>query len=298
MTALSQIAASGNFSPVNDAAVKTHTPELYVNANVLQRSMNLRVLDLLQTSFHAELSDSQQFLDLGCGSGDMTLNHLLPRCQPCRRLLAVDVSRDMIDYASQNSSHPWISHDVYDIQQDPSSLILKHGRFNRVYSFFCLQWVKDQRTAMKHVAELMVPGGECLLFFPARAPVFRVWRRMCRMERWKQYLELCERHIPSSHDVMKKTTLILYMEGLLESAGLKHRTCEVISSSQGSNDLNRMIDCHVAVNPVLPLVPESERPDYLRELKEELYNFWTECTPDSFQYTADHFLVHASKFSL
>ncbi|CAN8032835.1 unnamed protein product [Ixodes persulcatus] len=85
------------------------------------------------------------------------------------------------------------------------------------------------------------------------------------------------------------------MEGLLESAGLKHRTCEVISSSQGSNDLNRMIDCHVAVNPVLPLVPESERPDYLRELKEELYNFWTECTPDSFQYTADHFLVHASK---
>ncbi|CAN8006900.1 unnamed protein product, partial [Ixodes hexagonus] len=179
-----------SFSSANGANVKTHTPELYANANVLQRSMNLRVLDLLQTSFSTGPDKDQQFLDLGCGSGDMTLKHLLPRCQPCRKLVAVDVSRDMIDYASQNSGHPQINHDVYDIRQDPSGFIQKHGQFHRVYSFFCLQWVKDQGTALKHVAELMVPGGECLLFFPARAPVFRVWRRMCRMERWKAYSEV------------------------------------------------------------------------------------------------------------
>ncbi|CAN8006898.1 unnamed protein product [Ixodes hexagonus] len=85
------------------------------------------------------------------------------------------------------------------------------------------------------------------------------------------------------------------METLVEAANLKLRTCEVISSAQGRNDLGQMIDSHVAVNPVLPLVPEKERPTFLRELTEELHGFWTEGKPDSFQYSADHFLVHACK---
>ncbi|KAL1473093.1 hypothetical protein MTO96_038931 [Rhipicephalus appendiculatus] len=41
---------------------------------------------------------------------------------------------------------------VWNISGDVDKFIAKYGRFDRIYSFFCLNWVRDQGQAMRNVS--------------------------------------------------------------------------------------------------------------------------------------------------
>ncbi|CAN7947991.1 unnamed protein product, partial [Ixodes pacificus] len=138
-------------------------------------------------SFGSGPNRSQQFIDLGCGTGDFTRQELLPRCQPCRRMVATDVSPRMVKYAQKNFAHPQIAYEVHDIESDVSGLVKKYGKFERVYSFFVLNWAEDLGAALRNVAALMTDEGECLLVFAARLSFFVVWRKIVELDRWKPY---------------------------------------------------------------------------------------------------------------
>ncbi|KAG0416789.1 hypothetical protein HPB47_006131 [Ixodes persulcatus] len=115
--------------PVNsETTYSTIDPEIYVVRSNIQRALNLQVLDLLQGSFMNDTKE-QQFLDVGCGTGDFTRDHLLPRCTPLRRMVAVDVSEDMVEYAKKNFAHPKICYDVLDISGNGVAYFVKrYGR--------------------------------------------------------------------------------------------------------------------------------------------------------------------------
>ncbi|CAN8005796.1 unnamed protein product, partial [Ixodes pacificus] len=163
---------------------------LYANSHNFTQIVNIKVLDLFQMSFGRRPTASQQFIDLGCGPGDITREELLPRCQPCRRIVATDVSREMIEYAEKHFAHPQITYEVHDVASDISGLVQKYGKFERVYSFFALHWARDLTAAFRNVAGLMTDDGECLLVVSARAILFRVWRRIVELDRWKKYKEV------------------------------------------------------------------------------------------------------------
>lgn len=166
---------------------KTHSPELYAKGGIkVAKYFNLKVVDLLQTCFAANPGD-KQFLEIGCGTGEFTREELLPRCLPCDRVVATDVSEDMLNYAKENFSHPKIVYDALDIGGDMSSFVEKYGQFERVYSFLCLQWVKDKEAAMKNIQRLLVPGGECLLLFGVGGNTFKNFKYLAEIERWKPY---------------------------------------------------------------------------------------------------------------
>ncbi|KAH7944423.1 hypothetical protein HPB52_019421 [Rhipicephalus sanguineus] len=80
-------------------------------------------------------------MDLGCGTGDFTLRCLLPRCPPRARIIAVDSSEEMLSYARQMFAHPRIKYDRLDISGNVADFAVKYGTFDRIYSFFCLNWV-------------------------------------------------------------------------------------------------------------------------------------------------------------
>ncbi|CAN7940991.1 unnamed protein product [Ixodes hexagonus] len=166
-------------------------PELYVNANTPQRTVNIKALELVGTYLNSKSNRRPQFIDLGCGTGDFTCRELLPRCQPCSRIVATDAAEEMVRYARENFDHPQIEYEVHDISSEPSGLVKRYGTFDRVYSFFALHWVKNQVTAFRNISELMSCGGECVLTFVAHWTGFDIWRRIVQMDRWKSYKEVC-----------------------------------------------------------------------------------------------------------
>ncbi|XP_075534940.1 juvenile hormone acid O-methyltransferase-like [Dermacentor variabilis] len=135
-----------------------------------------------------------QILDIGCGTGDYTRDFLLPCCLPCDRLVGIDSSIEMIEYAKRHSAHEKIEYELLDIGDDLTEFISRRGPFDRVFSFYCLHWVRDQGAALKNVAALMAPGGQCLLVIPASSQLAAVWRLLAEMDHWVKYSEVLSTH--------------------------------------------------------------------------------------------------------
>lgn len=134
--------------------------------------------------------ESHQHLDIGCGPGNFTRDYLLPHSAPCKRLVGVDTSPLMIEFAKANSCHENITFDVFNFgSEDVEELIAKYGRFDRVYSFLCFHYVKDQQRAYKDLAKLLSPGyGECLVVGAVSAASADAWLQVHLMNRWQDFV--------------------------------------------------------------------------------------------------------------
>ncbi|XP_040066413.1 juvenile hormone acid O-methyltransferase-like [Ixodes scapularis] len=270
-------------------------PEVYVMANDFQRTLNIRTLERLGTSFKSRPNTGQQFMDIGCGTGDFTRQELLPRCQPCRRIVATDISESMVGFARENFAHPQIEYQVHDISKDVSGLVRKYGQFNRVYSFFTLHWVKDHVTAFRNMSDLMTSGGECMLFFVARSTNLEMWRRTCLMDQWKAYREICEKFIPDRQDSEDHASLISYMLDILKTVNLKRHTCEILTKASLAEDLEEIIRTTIAVLPFLPLLPVESRASYKDDMENVIRSYWKQSNGGDPHYYTDMFVVHAGK---
>lgn len=203
----------------------------YAKSNHLQRRYCQFVLDFCQLAFSTEPDQSQQFLDVGCGPGDFTRDVLLPRCLPCRRIVGVDCSRDMIEHARRNSAHEQLEFAVLDICSDVTGFLEEFGQFERVYSFFCLNWVEDISAALKNISRLMSSSGECLLVICAALQIIEVWNILAKMDRWAKYSKTLLKFIPKTQDMKDKRELMRYISGLLRQADLFPTIMEALSST-------------------------------------------------------------------
>ncbi|XP_040076608.1 juvenile hormone acid O-methyltransferase-like [Ixodes scapularis] len=150
----------------------------------------------------------------------------------------------MIELARKHFPHPKICYDLLDISaSEVTDFVLKYGQFDRVFSFFCLHWIKDQKTAMKNVAMMMKPGGDCLLLFNACTRVTLLRRKLARMDHWKKYAKECERSVPPTVDLVGKgkDALMSYVQDLLRSADLTPITCDVWPWPSESDTLEKAI---------------------------------------------------------
>ncbi|XP_029834449.2 juvenile hormone acid O-methyltransferase-like [Ixodes scapularis] len=273
----------------------TFLPEVYVKANDLQRKTNIRTLERLGINFKSRPSADQQFIDIGCGTGDFTRQELLQRCQPCRRIVATDIGESMVTYAKENFAHPQIEYQVHDISIDVSGLVKRYGQFNRVYSFYTLHFAKDYVTAFRNISDLMTSGGECLLLFVARWTGYEVWRTIAQMDRWKAYEEISEKFIPDSHDLEDNTSLISYMLDILETVNLKPHACRILTNSSLVEDLEDTIRMNIAVHPFLPLLPVESRARYKDDVENVIRSHWKQSNDGDPHYDADMFVIHAEK---
>lgn len=204
-----------------------YNSQLYAKNDDHQRELNLQILNFFDLTFAQKNTEDQQFLDLGCGTGDFTRDWLIPRCPPCRRIIAVDASVDMLSYARTNCSHPSIQYEYLNIGNDITSFLQKYGRFDRIYSFFCLNWLSNQARALKNISSLLTDSGECLLVFPAWSPTRMLWRKIGQLDRWRKFSHVFEGFVPKSQDLEDDDARLYYLQDILHSANLKPRTCEL-----------------------------------------------------------------------
>ncbi|XP_071453967.1 juvenile hormone acid O-methyltransferase [Hetaerina americana] len=208
---------------------------------------------------------SESVLDVGCGSGEVTRRLLLPVVPATGRVVAVDASESMIRFASVRHRHPRLCFRAIDIL-DPDMRGKFPLGFRKVFSFFCLHWVREQRIAMKNIYDLLVPGGEALLVFLASSPIFDVYQQMAAVSRWSKYTKDYENYISPYHH---SKTPSQDLKTLLSDVGFHVAYCETRERIFVFDGLPQLKDAIKAVNPFLDRVPKDMHEDYLSDFLHE-----------------------------
>ncbi|XP_077492503.1 juvenile hormone acid O-methyltransferase-like [Amblyomma americanum] len=217
------------FSEITATNTPQLQPQLYVENNSSQAIYNRRLLDVFQPTFKVPQCSTHQYLDVGCGTGDFTRDGLLPRCLPCRRLVGIDSSSEMVDYARRHSTQCRLDFHQLDIGGDVEAFLSEFGQFDRVYSFFCFHWLVDQSKGLKNIARLLKSSGGCLIASYASHQCIPVWKQLAKMDRWVKYTEQLKKFIPETEG-MSDSEMILTMSKWLNDAGLVPSTLETSRS--------------------------------------------------------------------
>ncbi|KAG0431755.1 hypothetical protein HPB47_021496 [Ixodes persulcatus] len=117
----------------------------------------------------------------------------------------------MLNYAKRNYGHPDICYDVLDAaSSDVSAFLNKYGKFDRIYSFYCLHWIRDQKAVFRNIGTLLKDDGECLLVFCAQFVLYEVWLEMTKAEEpWKDIIGAREppRSVAAAAESRRQRTL-------------------------------------------------------------------------------------------
>ncbi|XP_075732842.1 juvenile hormone acid O-methyltransferase-like [Rhipicephalus microplus] len=166
----------------------------------LRWESNARLLDTFKNAFAPTITSktnasddnlpAPRFIDIGCGTGNFTLNYLLKRCSSqCRELVGVDNSPAMLEYARTHHSHEKIRYEHLDIVEgDVNKFVTEHGRFARAFCFNLMHVVKDNARAMRNMEKLMAPGAECFVIFESCVPMVEVFMALAESPQWKKWL--------------------------------------------------------------------------------------------------------------
>ncbi|XP_037523620.1 juvenile hormone acid O-methyltransferase-like [Rhipicephalus sanguineus] len=271
-------------------------PEMYAERNAHTCDLSLDLFQVYKMAFRTPSDESQQFLDIGCGPGDFMRNWILPSCEPCKRIVAVDSSISMIEYAKKNYAHEKILYEHLDIDNDVSAFSKKHGAFQRVYSFKTLHWSRDLHRCLGNIAQLLSRGGECLLYFHARSFLFESFKELSHLEPWTKYADVLLRAVPKSHNIVNRRSLQDYLYSALSSAGLVPYTAEVLVSQQCVQSKNPGTDGLYQIgNPLFSLLDDEERPAFVDALSRHLNEWHDLYCRSGGQNVFSAFLVHAVK---
>ncbi|KAH7944130.1 hypothetical protein HPB52_016365 [Rhipicephalus sanguineus] len=202
----------------------------------------------------------------------------------------------MLEYAREKYPHDRIVYEYLDIDDNVKAFSKKYGAFQRVYSFKTLHWCRDLRRSLGSIAQLLAPGGECLLFFTARCFLFETFKELSRLEPWSKYADVLLRGVPKSHDIFDQRGQRDYLTSALSSAGLVPYTAEVLarplSARRPAGAFQELLEI---ANPLFSLLGEEERPALLGALSAHLPQWHDRYRKRGAPILFSWFLVHARK---
>lgn len=190
---------------------------LYAKSNGFQRVATKKVLAEFAPLLKWRKNGCDSVLDVGCGSGDVTIELILPVLpENFNRLIACDLSHKMIEYAQRYHRHPKVTFVEMDIRDRVDEFLRKFDPFDHIVSFFCLNWVKNQKEVLHNIRKLLTADGDCLLMFLTSAHSFAVYKEMSKSEKWSKYMKDADLYIPFHQYV---TNPVEDFRSLCESVG-------------------------------------------------------------------------------
>ena len=163
---------------------------LYASSNQLQRRDAALALDSVIPDMSWDV-EGERIMDIGCGAGDVTSSLLLSSIPVKVSLLqGTDSSVEMISYARIHHSGDNLSYSVMDIEKATRVRHLFPEGFTKIFSLYCLHWVRDLACALSNIKELLVDGGEAMVIFLASNPIFRMYRILAARPKWAQYMKV------------------------------------------------------------------------------------------------------------
>ena len=127
----------------------------------------------------------KELLDLGCGDGKITA--LIASQIPHGKIVGLDVSESMVQFASSKFSHDERSNLSF-VAGDAINLPFEQ-EFDVVVSFSALHWVVEQERALKEIHRVLVPGGKAFIISYGKAPMnlSTLSEKLICSEEWSAY---------------------------------------------------------------------------------------------------------------
>ncbi|XP_049813728.1 juvenile hormone acid O-methyltransferase-like [Schistocerca nitens] len=244
--------------------------DLYATSSTLQQQFVNKVLRELWPALDWRCEQGT-VLDVGCGAGDVTRNELLPRLPPAVSVLAVDISPAMVAKAADRFSGPRLRFRQLDIgtPRIEETDVWRLGPFPKVFSFFCLHWVQDQRVAIQNISKLLSPGGETVLIIVTGGPIYMMFETLARSSRWSAYMtDYRQFEPPYLRTQNPKADLRKY----LREAGLSVKTCCSEDVTYCSVDEQNVINTITAINPFVGRIPQQQREAFIQDCVAEAYS--------------------------
>lgn len=161
-------------------------------------------------------------LDAGCGPGDLTFDILMPNLPSnFQRLVGVDVSNEMIDYARKTQIHPRLSFEQFDLCTKLEKQPLNSAEpFDHIFSFYTLMWISTcMKTCLESFYKLLIPNGDLFVLFNGNHPNYDVYKEQSLDKRWARYMFDVDKITPStqnSKDPVKEFTDLLNKYGFID----------------------------------------------------------------------------------
>ncbi|GLH02204.1 Juvenile hormone acid O-methyltransferase, partial [Gryllus bimaculatus] len=211
-------------------------------------------------------------LDVGCGTGEVTASLLLPALPArVRRVVGADLSPAMVRYAGAQHRDPrllFVEADIAapDLHRSPLAAQAGPRGFFKLFSFYCLHLV-DQRMALRNMNVLLAPGGEALLAFLAKCPIFNVYESLAKYPQWRRYMTDVRKYVSpyqNCKDPVREFSTLLDEEGfIILDCCCKELNFEYLS-------LECLRDAVTSVNPFIERIPEGERAQFVVDIMKEI----------------------------
>jgi len=146
-----------DFKEWNEVMVRKYNPEDYIfHTNFLVRFVEIirfkKIKDLLQ------LSNNDDFLDIGCGSGYL-LNQAV-----CKRGVGADISDLMVKTARENCKN---NGKKFVVQSDAENLPFKNMCFNKIVSTEVIEHILHPQALLKEIARISRNNSVIVITIPS-----------------------------------------------------------------------------------------------------------------------------------
>ncbi|KAG5891094.1 hypothetical protein JTB14_036985 [Gonioctena quinquepunctata] len=230
-------------------------PKLYGQSN--RFAIFLNKIHLEKYKHLIKCRNNPSIMEFGYADGGTSQKAFFPYLpSDLKQFVAADISETMVDYAKKNSTHPIMEFVTLDIatQQVPSQYL---ERFDHIFGFLVMHMVKDPRQAYTNMKNMLKPGGSILLTFFKRTPCDHAFDRLTTHPEWGQYEQ--QRMIsPYYHSLHPRQDL----ENDLIKGGFNHFELFEHNGSYEFLDENEFDGLYIAVNAVLPYIPEQNAEEY------------------------------------
>ncbi|KAL3190449.1 hypothetical protein MRX96_019304 [Rhipicephalus microplus] len=236
-----------------------------------------------------------QFLDLGCGAGELTRCIVKEFGGRHRVVVATERSPDVVKVLRRNAAQRDILYEVVDVERDVDEALSSWGQFRRVFSLYHLESVQDKQRALNNIRRLLwEEGGELFLMFRVHSNLKALYKMLVEEGRWTDVAADYKAFHPKLPTGEKCATIVCKM---IENAGFMVKQSKLLETNwrlsgtenlEGKNhfqlegklyeymlylcDADVMADWYEyllyksgALPPVLHRVPPEQREEFVRD---------------------------------
>ncbi|XP_049874655.1 juvenile hormone acid O-methyltransferase-like [Pectinophora gossypiella] len=162
-----------------------HNPALYQKFISFQKRDAWNMLKNFGSKM--KWKNNASVIDLGSGDGFVTSilkEHLPP---DFKRVIGVDISKEMVEFANEKYGDERTSFTIMDIGgKVPEGL---EGGFDHAFSSYAIQFIPDQEAVFKNINSVLKDSGSCLLTFLGKNMIFDTFAHMGQSAKWRTLME-------------------------------------------------------------------------------------------------------------